>query len=228
MPALKALTPAGWDVTIVDELIGDVDLDKRCDVVGIGAMGPQIARAYDLADALRARGKKVVLGGPWVSLAPTERSLDHADAVVVGEAEAVWARCLEDSAAGRSLGTYRASDFVHLGGRTLRQQKLVDASSLTSRPPYGHPHAEPAHDGAPRARRHAARGVATHHATDVFSRIDYRDCSSFAGTSGRAARRTASTSTGRSCSAGGARTPAPIAPYKRSTSGATGRARSTR
>src|SRR5688572_4649042 len=92
MPALKALTPKGWDVTIVDELVSDVDLDRACDVVGIGAMGPQIARAYDLADEFRKRGKKVVLGGPWVSLAPHERSLEHADAIVVGEAETVWPR----------------------------------------------------------------------------------------------------------------------------------------
>lgn len=119
MPALKALTPEGWRVRIVDELIGDVDLDEPCDVVGIGAMGPQIARAYDLADAFRARGRKVVLGGPWVSLAPPEASLAHADAIVVGEAEQVWARCLEDLAAGRGGGVYRANDFVSLGGRAL-------------------------------------------------------------------------------------------------------------
>src|SRR5438067_8951022 len=99
MPALKAMTPADWHVRITDELIADVDLDWPCDVVGIGAMGPQIARAYDLADAFRARGRKVVLGGPWVTLAPTERSLAHADAVVLGEAEKTWRDCLSDLAA---------------------------------------------------------------------------------------------------------------------------------
>jgi radical SAM superfamily enzyme YgiQ (UPF0313 family) len=119
MPALKALTPAEYDVTITDELMADVDLDRPCDVVGIGAMGPQIGRAYELGDAFRARGRKVVLGGPWVSLAPPERSLEHADAIVVGEAEAQWARCLGDLAAGRSAGVYRAGEFVSLGGKTL-------------------------------------------------------------------------------------------------------------
>jgi radical SAM superfamily enzyme YgiQ (UPF0313 family) len=175
MPALKALTPPGWDVTITDELIGDVDLEKRCDVVGIGAMGPQIARAYDLADAFRARGRKVVLGGPWVSLAPKERSLEHADAIIIGEAEDQWARCLEDLAAGRSQGAYRAGDFVHLGGRTLARPKLVEASSLTSRPPYGHPQADAVTNGPHRKNGLAARGVAAQHHTDVFSKIDYRD-----------------------------------------------------
>lgn len=125
MPALKALTPKDWTVDIVDELIADVDLDHPADVVGIGAMGPQIARAYDLADAFRARGKKVVLGGPWVSLAPHERSLAHADAIVVGEAERVWPRVLSDLLAGKSAGVYRSQDFVNLG-RTLTKPKDDD------------------------------------------------------------------------------------------------------
>src|SRR5205814_10433089 len=124
MPSLKALTPPEWKVTIVDELMSDVDLDHPCDVVAIGAMGPQIARAYDLAHALRPRGRKVVLGGPWVSLAPIDRSLAHADAVVVGEAETVWRRVLEDLAAGRSDGVYRAGSFVNLGGRSLAKPTL--------------------------------------------------------------------------------------------------------
>lgn len=145
MPALKALTPKDWQVDIVDELMSDVDLDHPADVVGIGAMGPQIARAYDLADAFRARGKKVVLGGPWVSLAPHERSLAHADAIVVGEAERVWPRVLSDLLAGKSAGVYRSENFVSLGGRTLTKPKDDD------------------------------RGVAQDRDDDVFSKIDYAD-----------------------------------------------------
>jgi radical SAM superfamily enzyme YgiQ (UPF0313 family) len=145
LPALKALTPREWDVRIVDELVQDVDLDSPCDVVGISAMGPQIARAYELADAFRARGKKVVLGGKWVSIAPHERSLAHADAIVVGEAETVWPRVLADLAAGRSDGIYRAERFVDLGGTKTR---AIGSRSVTT--------------------RHDER-------IDVFSKVDYRD-----------------------------------------------------
>ncbi|WP_394848198.1 B12-binding domain-containing radical SAM protein [Pendulispora brunnea] len=134
MPTLKALAPRDWKVDIVDELMADVDLDHPADVVAIGAMGPQISRAYDLADAFRARGKKVVLGGPWVSLAPHERSLAHADAIVVGEAETVFARALEDLAAGRSAGVYRAGEFVRMG-KTLSRPKNDDRTiAETSHP----------------------------------------------------------------------------------------------
>src|SRR5438128_8787493 len=113
LPYLKALTPRPHEVTFTDELMADLDLekiDREADVVGITAMGPQIRRAYDLADRFRARGKRVVLGGTWVSLTP-EESLAHADAVVAGEAEHVWPALLADLEAGRSRGIYRAGQW---------------------------------------------------------------------------------------------------------------------
>src|SRR3989442_10821855 len=93
LPYLKALTPPSNQVTFTDELMGDLDLahiEREADVVGLTAMGPQIRRAYDLADHFRARGKKVVLGGTWVTLA-AEESLRQADAVVAGPAPQLYA-----------------------------------------------------------------------------------------------------------------------------------------
>jgi radical SAM superfamily enzyme YgiQ (UPF0313 family) len=118
LPYLKALTPPPHTVTTTDELMHDLDLARvarEADVVGITAMGPQIKRAYDLADHFREQGKKVVLGGTWVSLTP-EESARHADAVVVGEAEHVWPAVLADLEAGRSRGTYRADRWHDLRG----------------------------------------------------------------------------------------------------------------
>jgi radical SAM superfamily enzyme YgiQ (UPF0313 family) len=115
LPYLKALTPPGHDVSLVDELFYDVDLGRDCDVVGITAMGPQIRRAYDLADHFRRRGIRVVLGGTWVTLT-AEESLRHADAVVAGEAELVWPELLADFCEGRSRGIYRATHWHDLAG----------------------------------------------------------------------------------------------------------------
>ena len=113
LPYLKSLTPPEHEVRMVDELFYDLDLESDADVVGLTAMGPQIARAYDLADHFRSRGKKVVLGGTWVTLT-AEESLKHADAVVAGEAEFVWANLLADLENGRSRGIYRASEWHSL------------------------------------------------------------------------------------------------------------------
>ena len=115
LPYLKALTPSQHEVSFVDELMQDVDLDHECDIVGITAMGPQIARAYDLAREFRARGRRVVLGGTWVTLT-AEESLKHCDAVVAGEAEQVWPQLLADFSEGRSRGIYRAEQWGSLAG----------------------------------------------------------------------------------------------------------------
>ncbi len=127
LPYLKALTPPPHTVDFTDELMHDLDLariEREADVVGLTAMGPQIRRAYELADHFRARGKKVVLGGTWVSLTP-EASLAHADAVVVGEAEYVWRDVLADLEAGRSRGIYRAARW-----HDLRNLPAIDWWSL--------------------------------------------------------------------------------------------------
>jgi len=123
LPYLKALTPPEWEVTMVDELFGDLP-DGHWDVVGITAMGPQIKRAYDLADRFRAGGSKVVLGGTWVTLTP-EESLQHADAVVAGEAELVWPALLGDLTAGRSRGIYRSEAWFDLA-----QMPVIDHREL--------------------------------------------------------------------------------------------------
>ncbi len=115
LPYLEAITPPGHDVTLVDELFYDVDLEADVDLVGITAMGPQIKRAYDLADRFRGRGVRVVLGGTWVTLT-AEESLKHADAVVAGEAEEVWPELLADFCEGRSRGIYRAPRRPDLAG----------------------------------------------------------------------------------------------------------------
>src|SRR3989338_8659188 len=54
--------------------------------VGISVFTPTAKMAYEMADAFRAVGKKVVLGGPHVSIMP-EEALKHADKVIVGEGE---------------------------------------------------------------------------------------------------------------------------------------------
>ena len=71
LPYLKALTPRPHVVSFTDELMADLDVERvmrEADVVGLTAMGPQIRRAYDLADRFRAAGKRVVLGGAWATL----------------------------------------------------------------------------------------------------------------------------------------------------------------
>ncbi len=106
LPTLAALTPPGYDITLADEEYMPLDPRRRYDVVGISSMITNTPRAYELADAFRASGAYVVMGGPHTTLRH-EESLQHADTVVIGEAEELWPRFLADLEAGRPQPVYR-------------------------------------------------------------------------------------------------------------------------
>ncbi|HSN13835.1 MAG TPA: cobalamin-dependent protein [Anaeromyxobacteraceae bacterium] len=79
--------------------------DVDGELVGISVWTATSTWAYRFADACRAAGKHVVLGGIHASALPDEAGR-HADAVVVGEAESCWGEVLRDAAAGRLRARY--------------------------------------------------------------------------------------------------------------------------
>ena len=102
-------TPEPWRVTFCDETLESAPGGEGFALVGITAMTHQAARAYELADGYRAGGARVVLGGIHPTVLPVEAQ-GHADAVVVGEAEAVWPRLLADLLEGRLARRYDAPE----------------------------------------------------------------------------------------------------------------------
>src|SRR5512135_1127493 len=84
MPLLAALTPDPWTVTHTDEITRPVDTRRHYDLVGITAATPGAPHAYELAEAFRANGVPVVMGGPHATLMPYEAA-GHVDIVVAGE-----------------------------------------------------------------------------------------------------------------------------------------------
>jgi len=102
---LAGLTPPGHDVSIIEEEVEDVPLDTDCQLVGLSCMTSNAPRAYWLAQEFKKRGKTVVLGGIHPTLLPDE-ALRYADSVVIGEAEGVWPRLLEDFENGQLQRTY--------------------------------------------------------------------------------------------------------------------------
>ncbi len=105
---VAAVVPPSWEVTLVDEVQEDIPWDQSYDLVGITAMTHQATRAYEIADRFRVQGIPVVMGGIHPSVLP-EEALTHADAVVVGEAEPVMARLLDDCLVGRLGPLYRST-----------------------------------------------------------------------------------------------------------------------
>src|SRR5687767_3218535 len=110
---LKSLTPKEHEVVLIDgnaRAMSETELvrfikDEKIELVGIGAMTRMIAKAYKTADAIRAAGVRVVMGGPHVTECPDEAlgkngGPQHADAVALGEADETWNLILKDAAAG--------------------------------------------------------------------------------------------------------------------------------
>lgn len=104
--ALAGVTPPEVERRVVDECVEPADLDAPADLVALTASTFTARRAYQLARGYRARGVPVVMGGYHPTLRPHE-ALRFADAVMVGEAEELWPRILEDARAGRLRRVYR-------------------------------------------------------------------------------------------------------------------------
>ncbi|MBN1265893.1 MAG: B12-binding domain-containing radical SAM protein [Anaerolineales bacterium] len=102
---IAALTPDNWGVTLIDEN-WETHKFQPADLVGITAFTASACRAYAIASEYRRAGIPVVLGGIHASMCPQE-ALRYVDAVVIGEAEAVWPQVLEDFRAGRMKQIYR-------------------------------------------------------------------------------------------------------------------------
>ena len=123
MFVLQAVTPPGHKVFLID---GNAQPMTRADIMefvkendiqlaGIGAMTRMAARAYQMADAIRSAGAKVVMGGPHVTEVPDEpigKSGEprHADAVALGEADDLWPKIVADAEAGQLQEVYKPVD----------------------------------------------------------------------------------------------------------------------
>ena len=95
---LAAVTPESVQVEYVevdsiDEHVGNPRLDF--DLVALSTYTARAPEAYKVADAYRAVGIPVAIGGLHTTVLPSEAAL-HADAVVVGEAETTWPQLVAD------------------------------------------------------------------------------------------------------------------------------------
>lgn len=126
--AVAALIPEDdYEIILTDENIEPIDFDLKVDMVGISAMTSYVKRGYEIADAFRARGVPVVMGGVHVSYLPQE-ALKHADAVVVGEAELIMDRLLDDLHRGRLKGIYKAESLHTMISLPKPRQELLKSN----------------------------------------------------------------------------------------------------
>lgn len=103
---LSGATPARIERHLIDERLEPVT-DQETDLAAITVETFTARRAYQIAARYRARGIPVVMGGYHPTLCPEEVS-EHADAIVIGDAEETWPEVLRDLEGGRLKKVYRA------------------------------------------------------------------------------------------------------------------------
>lgn len=129
---LAGLTPSSHEISYVE--VPDIHAPEieanspgPFDVVAISSFTAMINDAYVLAARYRQRGTRVILGGLHVTLCPDEAA-QHADAIVVGEAEPVWPAVLQDLENNTLRPRYRASQPFDLADAPMPRFDLLDVS----------------------------------------------------------------------------------------------------
>ena len=122
----------GVSQTICDLRFEKLPLEQHWDMAGISVQTGAVKPAFDLARALRSRGIKVVLGGPYVTIFP-DQCRDHADVLVIGEADDIWREVQEDLFSGTLKAEYRVANFPDLSvERTVGKSALDIKSYFTT------------------------------------------------------------------------------------------------
>ncbi len=114
---LQSLTPTEHEVLLIDGNAQPMDeaalaryvKEENVGLVGIGAMTRMVAKAYRVADAIRATGVPVVMGGPHVTEMADE-ALEHCNAVALGEADDTWPQIVADAVRGQLKPIYSPVD----------------------------------------------------------------------------------------------------------------------
>ncbi len=120
---IAALTPENWDIEILDENFDEFKY-KPADLVGITAYSSSVFRAYQINEVYQQKGIPVVFGGIHASMMPDE-VLERANSVVIGEAEGIWKKVIEDFEAGKLQQRYNGPVVKDMGDIPIPRHDLI-------------------------------------------------------------------------------------------------------
>ena len=106
---ILAARAVGHEVRFFDDKTEPIPQDIDADLVALSVETFTARRSYQIADGFRRRGMPVVMGGYHPTLLPDE-ALQHADAVVTGDAEGVWEALLDDLITAACGRIYRSDN----------------------------------------------------------------------------------------------------------------------
>jgi len=113
---VAAYTPDDVECVLYDDRMEDIPFDEPTDLAAITVELYNARRSYEIAAEYRKRGVPVVMGGFQPTLIPDE-CLEHADAIVTGDAETIWPAVVNDARVGKLQRTYAGqTDYPQPGG----------------------------------------------------------------------------------------------------------------
>lgn len=107
---ISAMLPNSWERKLVDLNVRPLKQAEIewADMIFISAMLVQKDSLRQVVDRGKARGKRIVIGGPYVST--TEESIPDADHIFIGEVETTFSEFLHDLESGTAKPVYRAAE----------------------------------------------------------------------------------------------------------------------
>jgi radical SAM superfamily enzyme YgiQ (UPF0313 family) len=123
---LAALVPDHHQVTLVDENVEDIDVDRlgRADLVGVTGMCIQGERLVEILEECRSRGVMTVVGGPMATVEPDTLE-GFADVIFVGEADNTWPQFLSEWEHGCHKSRYEQPEKTDLARLPLPRVDLL-------------------------------------------------------------------------------------------------------
>src|SRR6059058_3133752 len=123
---VSALLPDSWERRLVDlnvRSLTTADIDWA-DMVFATAMLVQKDSLKEVVKRCKAHGKRVVLGGPYVTT--TIEDLPDADHIFLGEAETTLPQFIDDLARGEARRSYQATERPPLSATPMAHFHLAD------------------------------------------------------------------------------------------------------
>lgn len=129
---VSALLPPSWEKRMVDMNVRRLKSSdiEWADIVFATAMLVQKDFLHDAVRRCKAMGKRVVLGGPYVTT--TIEDLPDADHIFLGEAETTLPQFVADLARGEAKRTYQAAEKPPLSVTPIADFHLADLKRYSS------------------------------------------------------------------------------------------------
>ena len=123
---VAAMLPQSWEKRVVDMEVRRLKSSdiEWADMVFVTAMLVQKNALHKVVERCKALGKRVVIGGPYVST--STENLPEADHIFVGESETTLPLFLEDLERGEAKPRYEAPDKPPLSLTPVPDFKLAD------------------------------------------------------------------------------------------------------